>query len=172
MDHKDLESRTLVTEQDLDKSRKDFKRAGLILHFGGEFIGMIYYVGLKGLVIPCIRNWSEGNLDFDYKNIATGLMIYAISQVPAFLFKGLSMTPEENRELAEKFKKEAQENKQRGRDIFAWLDKKMAKLHYHFVDNHKKYDTILKGYSDLRKKYINITLGVYKFINSIVMLYG
>ncbi|MBW2968913.1 hypothetical protein KY314_02225 [Candidatus Woesearchaeota archaeon] len=155
MGEDNLELKIQITEQDLDKSRKDFERAGLILHFGGELVGALYYMLFRGLALPCIQNilgYSD-NLEPDYRSIALGLAVYAIPQIPAFFLKGLAMTQEENKALAEKLEAEAEETKNNIiAEIASRLTRKMSKMHYHFSNNYKRYDEIVQKYTIFKKQ--------------------
>lgn len=148
-DEKNLESMIEFSEKDLIEARKDFRKTSLILHFGGEIVGLVYYVCLKGMVLP---TFGQGKTEFDYKNILTGLVVYIIPQLPVFFLKGLSMTQEENLQLAEKFERQAEESRQKGRYFSSWSDKKMSQLHYHFANNHEIYDKLVYGYNRLKNR--------------------
>lgn len=166
MKKRNLESQIQVTEQDLEKSRKDFERTSLTLHFGGEIVGTIYYTCFRGVALPYIQNILEYSDNFksdyqsivkcDYQSIVLGLAIYTISQIPSFFLKGLAMTKEGNKALAEKFKEQAEEEKQKNRNVSSWLTKKMSELHYHFTDNHEKYDNMVQGYTGFKKKLLRL----------------
>jgi hypothetical protein len=149
----DLESKIQITEQDLEKSRKDFETAGLLLHFGGEIIGMIYYTGFKGGILPLIQN-LQYNKSFnpDYTSVIFGLAVYAVSQIPAFFMKGLSKTEEENIALGRKFEAESDMERKKGRKIESWLTRKMSDLHYHFANNYERYERITQGYTLAKRK--------------------
>ncbi|MBI5061505.1 MAG: hypothetical protein HZB67_04295 [Candidatus Aenigmarchaeota archaeon] len=131
----------------MEKARKDLERAYLTLHFGGEIIGLLYYTIIKGNVIPSLTHGEP-----DYRSMGLGLAVYATAHVPALFLKGLSMTQEENTLLAKKFERYAEENRQKGRKVSAWLDGKMSKMHHHFADKHEKYDNLVARYNSLRER--------------------
>jgi len=88
-----LENNLQINENDLEKSRKDIEKVGLILHFAGELVGPLYAM-IRGIV-PYLKHH-----EINYKNILIGTGIYVFTQIPAFFLKGLSQNKEDNIGLA------------------------------------------------------------------------
>ncbi|MBU2589888.1 MAG: hypothetical protein KKB39_03945 [Nanoarchaeota archaeon] len=144
---KTLESK--ISEQDLVNARKDFGKLGLISHFWGEGIGFLYFTSIKGAAIPVIESMINDTYDpdFNYQAMGIGLAIYGIAQIAALLFKGLSLTKEENRELAERFAKEPEYG-----GMGNWFKREYSDFHLKFSENAERHDKKLKVYIRFKKR--------------------
>ncbi len=129
-----------------EKARKQILNAGLILHFGGEFVGSLYFI-LGGL-LPILKYHSIG-----WKNMAIGAGIYIATQVPALYMKGIAIGEEENYELAKYYANSHNEDKRKGLDFSSWADKQVVKMHMYFARNHEKYDRLVRKYIQLKQKF-------------------
>ncbi|MCX6749084.1 MAG: hypothetical protein NT076_05785 [Candidatus Pacearchaeota archaeon] len=105
------------------------KRLCDYLSLGLHFAGEIAFVGYAATGV--VQVVPGNNLEPLFREGGKGLLIYLFTQPPAFYFKGLSLTREENYHMARK-------HVRMSREEFSFLNRQMAKMHLYFAKKMKK----------------------------------
>ena len=124
-------------ENKIDNARKNIWKAGMMSHFGGEFILLGGMIG--SLITPLITEINFIDL-VNLQLIGKGALAYLVLQPPAFFLKGLAMNKEENYLMA----KDLEESSCREKGLlFPKFEKGLSKMHNYFAENSEIYDNLI-----------------------------
>lgn len=148
-----LESKLEFSRWELDLSRRELNHAGLILHFAGEIVGAIVCTGYKGIMEPLLKNWNSDPVpEVNWGYVGLGVGIYVATQIPAFYLKFISLTQEENQNLAGKHLGHVAEEMNKGHHFRSWLDLKWGTLHNYYANPPELVEDRVKRYALMRRK--------------------